>query len=242
MQKYALSVWQGPFTRDEATPPPTQTTRTSASAGIEVRRFSRQCTRPRGRRARSRSPGRSCGCARGTSGRIRSRTCRRARRTSRLPRACPRSGRCAFSDCSCCLTTTGVTPLSTNAGRKNVAPDSATIALRLSLWTCSPRSFTSGPESIARMPPATSSGPSSRRGSTLSEACPKTHVPAAMPARTVPMMPVYVLSETPTYGASMRAARISSMRTAAAARKTTTAPAAGRMAPTIQFAPVVTAA
>ena len=50
-----------------------------------------------------------------------------------------------------------------------MAPESATIAFRLSLWTCSPRSFTSGPEDIASRPPAMRSGPSSRRGSTESD-------------------------------------------------------------------------
>lgn len=53
------------------------------------------------------------------------------------------------------------------------------------------------------------------------------------------MIPVYVFRETPTYGASMRAARISSMRTAAAAMNTTIAPAAGRMRATIAGVPVV---
>ena len=44
---------------------------------------------------------------------------------------------------------------------------------------------------------------------------PPTNAPTAMPASTVPMMPVYVSSDTPTYGARIRPARISSTRTAA---------------------------
>jgi hypothetical protein len=67
----------------------------------------------------------------------------------------------------------------------------------------------------ARTPPSAIVGPSNRRGSMRSAILPPLHAPTAIPASTVPITDVYVSRLIPTYGASKRPARISSMSTAA---------------------------
>ena len=96
------------------------------------------------------------------------------------------------------LTTTGVTALSTTAGRRKASAVSITIST-------GPPPRSEGP-SISTMvgaardsnPPAMSSGPSRRAGERRSAALPPSQAPSEMPASTVPMMAVKVSSVTPT--------------------------------------------
>ncbi len=120
------------------------------------------------------------------------------------------------------LTASGVTALSSAEGAKNPSVARTTIDGGDGGRTDGPRARMIGTAAIAAAPPSTSAPGSSRRGSIRSASHPPTHVPVAMPARTTPMIPVNVSSETPTYGASRRPARISNTSTEPDATKTTT--------------------
>ena len=84
----------------------------------------------------------------------------------------------------------GLTALSTAVGSTNAVRASSTMAVGPPPATVGPRAVTIGTEASASAPPATIVGPSRRRGSTRSASRPPRALPRAMPARTVPMMPV----------------------------------------------------
>ena len=105
------------------------------------------------------------------------------------------------------------------AGRTNPTAASVTIATKPSPRSAAPSQPTIGTEAMAAAPPSTNDGPSKRSGPNASAARPPIHAPSAMPARIAPMIPVYVVSDTPTYGARSRPAAISRTSTQAVARK-----------------------
>ena len=110
------------------------------------------------------------------------------------------------------------------AGATKASVASATIATKPSPRPTAPTHPTIGTDAIAARPPSMNVGPSSRRGPKASAARPPSQAPSAMPARIAPMIPVYVVSETPTYGARSRPAAISSTSTLAAATNVRAAP------------------
>src|SRR5687767_2765305 len=109
------------------------------------------------------------------------------------------------------------------AGSTNPTAARITIARNPLPRSAPPRAPTIGTAAIAATPPSTNDGPSNRSGPSASAARPPIHAPSAIPARIAPMIPVYVVSDTPTYGASSRPAAISRTSTQAVPRKVRTA-------------------
>ena len=101
---------------------------------------------------------------------------------------------------SCTLTTSGVAALSSADGAKNPSAARKTMADGVGGLTCGPSARMIGTAAIDAAPPRTSAPGSRRRGSARSASHPPIHVPVAMPARTTPMIPVNVSSDTPDVG------------------------------------------
>ena len=106
------------------------------------------------------------------------------------------------------LTTVGLTADSTAAGSRQHRVAKVTMPTGSDRSRMPPAMLTMGTTASVSAPPRMSSGPRSRLGSTRSAMRPPTHVPSAMPARIVPMMPVHVSRVTPRYGASNRPASV----------------------------------
>ena len=130
---------------------------------------------------------------------------------------------------SCIRATVGVTALSTAAGGNSATSVTMKAAASPPPRSASPSPRMSGTVSIASTPPDASRTASSRRSSSRSAARPPTAAPAAIPARTVPMIVVVVSSVSPTYGASSRIPRISSTSTAPEETKTRPAATTGTL-------------
>ena len=111
------------------------------------------------------------------------------------------------------LTVSGLTALSSAAGRKNAIAARKMIVTGLEPSAPGPRARMIGTAAMAAPPPSASAAGSNDRGSMRSARRPPDHVPVAMPASTTPMTPVNVSSETPTYGAIRRPASVSRTRT-----------------------------
>ena len=95
-------------------------------------------------------------------------------------------------------TTIGAIADSVVAGSPNPIAASSTIAPTPLPRPAAPSASTTGTDAIAPNPPRMNVGPSRPIGPYRSAARPPTHAPMAIPARITPMIPVYVVSDTPT--------------------------------------------
>ena len=103
----------------------------------------------------------------------------------------------SWSDRSRIFTITGVTAERVADGMKNAAVVRNTISIGPAARIAGPTKSTICGATMTNAPETAMSGPTSGLGSVRSAASPPAQEPSAMPARTTPMTPVNVSSETP---------------------------------------------